>query len=66
MVLERTLASPLDCKEIQTVHSEGDQITLERKSEKLRESRYGEGETEFKELAYVIVGMCKSKICKEG
>ena len=24
-VLEKTLASPLDCKEIQTVHSEGDQ-----------------------------------------
>ena len=25
MVLEKTLESPLDCKEIQTVHSEGDQ-----------------------------------------
>ena len=25
MVLERTLESPLDCKEIQPVHSEGDQ-----------------------------------------
>ena len=25
MVLERTLESPLDCKEIQSVHSEGDQ-----------------------------------------
>ena len=25
MVLERTLESPLDCKEIQAVHSEGDQ-----------------------------------------
>ena len=25
MVLEKTLASPLDCKEIQPVHSEGDQ-----------------------------------------
>ena len=24
MVLEKTLESPLDCKEIQTVHSEGD------------------------------------------
>ena len=24
-MLEKTLASPLDCKEIQTVHSEGDQ-----------------------------------------
>ena len=25
MVLEKTLASPLDCKEIQPVHSKGDQ-----------------------------------------
>ena len=25
MVLEKTLSSPLDCKEIQPVHSEGDQ-----------------------------------------
>ena len=25
MVLEKTLASPLDCKEIQPVHPEGDQ-----------------------------------------
>ena len=25
MMLEKTLESPLDCKEIQTVHSEGDQ-----------------------------------------
>ena len=25
MVLEKTLESPLDCKEVQTVHSEGDQ-----------------------------------------
>ena len=31
MVLEKTLESPLDCKEIQPVHSKGDQpgITLE-------------------------------------
>ena len=26
MVLEKTLESPLDCKEIQSVHSEGDQL----------------------------------------
>ena len=26
MVLEKTLESPLDCKEIQTVHSKGDQF----------------------------------------
>ena len=25
MVLEKTLESPLDCKEIQPIHSEGDQ-----------------------------------------
>ena len=25
MVLEKTLESPLDCKEIQSVHSDGDQ-----------------------------------------
>ena len=25
MVLEKTLESPQDCKEIQTIHSEGDQ-----------------------------------------
>ena len=29
MVLEKTLESPLDCKAIQPVHSEGDQISLE-------------------------------------
>ena len=28
MVLEKTLESPLDCKEIQLVHSEGDQPWL--------------------------------------
>ena len=28
MVLEKTLQSPLDCKEIQLVHSEGDQSCL--------------------------------------
>ena len=26
MVLEKTLESPLDCKEIQPIHSEGDQL----------------------------------------
>ena len=26
MVLEKTLESPLDCKEIQPVHSEGDEL----------------------------------------
>ena len=26
MMLEKTLESPLDCKEIQTVHSKGDQF----------------------------------------
>ena len=27
MVLEKTLESPLDCKEIQPVHSKGDQLS---------------------------------------
>ena len=38
MVLEKTLESPLDCKEIQPVHSEGDQpwISLERMMLKLK------------------------------
>ena len=38
MVLERTLESPLDCKEIQPVHSEGDQqwISLEGMMLKLK------------------------------
>ena len=31
MVLEKTLESPLDCKEIQPVHSEGDQLMLKLK-----------------------------------
>ena len=32
MVLEKTLESPLDCKEVQPVHSEGDQswVFIER------------------------------------
>ena len=29
MVLEKTLESPLDCKEIQPVHSKGDQAWLQ-------------------------------------
>ena len=29
MVLEKTLESPLDCKEIQPVHPKGDQSSLE-------------------------------------
>ena len=29
MVLEKTVESPLDCKEIQPVHSEGDQLKLQ-------------------------------------
>ena len=38
MVLEKTLESPLDCKEIQLVHSEGDQpgISLEGMMLKLK------------------------------
>ena len=44
MVLEKTLASPLDCKEIQPVHSEGDQpwgISLEGMMLKLKLQYFG-------------------------
>ena len=43
MVLEKTLESPLDCKEIQTVHSEGDQpwISLEGMMLKLKLQYFG-------------------------
>ena len=43
MVLEKTLESPLDCKEIQPVHSEGDQpwITLEGMMLKLKLQYFG-------------------------
>ena len=43
MVLEKTLASPLDCREIQPVHSEGDDcgISLEGMMLKLKLQYYG-------------------------
>ena len=43
MVLEKTLASPLDCKEIQPVHSEGDQswVFLEGMMLKLKLQNFG-------------------------
>ena len=43
MVLEKTLENPLDCKEIQPVHSEGDQpwITLEGMMLKLKLQYFG-------------------------
>ena len=43
MVLEKTLESPLDCKEIQPVHSEGDQpwISLEGMMVKLKPQYFG-------------------------
>ena len=43
MVLERILESPLDCKEIQPVHSEGDQpgISLEGMMLKLKLQYFG-------------------------
>ena len=43
MVLEKTLESPLDCKEIQPVHSEGDQswVSLERLMMKLKLQYFG-------------------------
>ena len=43
MVLEKTLESPLDCKEIQPVHSEGDQpwVFFGRKMLKLKLQYFG-------------------------
>ena len=43
MVLEKTLESPLDCKDIQPVHSEGDQpwISLEGMMLKLKLQDFG-------------------------
>ena len=41
MVLEKTLESPLDCKKIQPVHSEGDQISLEGMMLKLKLQYFG-------------------------
>ena len=43
MVLEKTLESPLDCKEIQPVHSEGDNsgISLEGMMLKLKLQYFG-------------------------
>ena len=43
MVLEKTLESPLDCKEIQPVHSEGDQpwISWEGMMLKLKLQSFG-------------------------
>ena len=43
MLLEKTLESPLDCKEIQPVHSEGDQprISLEGMMLKLKLQYFG-------------------------
>ena len=43
MVLEKTLESPLDCKEIQPVHSKGDQswVSLEGMMPKLKLQYFG-------------------------
>ena len=43
MVLEKTLESPLDCKEIQPVHSKGDQpwVFLEELTLKLKLQYFG-------------------------
>ena len=43
MVLEKTLESPFDCKEIQPVHSEGDQpgVSLEGMMLKLKLQYFG-------------------------
>ena len=41
MVLEKTLESPLDCKEIQPVHPKGDQCSLEGLMLKLKLQYFG-------------------------
>ena len=41
MVLEKTLESPMDCKEIQPVHSKGDQCSLEGMILKLKLQYFG-------------------------
>ena len=41
MALEKTLESPLDCKEIQPVHPKGDQSSLERLMLKLKLQYFG-------------------------
>ena len=43
MVLEKTLESPLDCKEIQPVHPKGDQswVSLEGLMQKLKLQYFG-------------------------
>ena len=41
MVLEKTLESPLDCKEIQPVHSKGDQSWVEGMMLKLKLQYFG-------------------------
>ena len=41
VVLQKTLESPLDCKEIQPVHSEGDQCSLEGMMLKLKLQYFG-------------------------
>ena len=41
MVLEKTLESPLDCKEIQPVHPKGDQCSLEGLTLKLKLQYFG-------------------------
>ena len=40
-MLEKTPESPLECKEIQTVHSEGDQCSLEGMMLKLKLQYFG-------------------------
>ena len=41
MVLEKTLESPVDCKEVQPVHPKGDQCSLERLMIKLKLQYFG-------------------------
>ena len=58
MVLEKTLESPLDCKEIQPVHSKGDQpwISLEEMMLKLKLQYFGHLMRRFDSLEKTLIG----------
>ena len=61
MVLEKTLESPLDCKEIQPVHSEGDQPWdfFGRKDAKAETQHFGHlmGRVDSLEKTLMLVGI---------
>ena len=70
MVLEKTLESPLDCKEIQAVHSEGDKpwISLEGMMLKLKLQFFGHlmGRVDSLEKTLILggIGVRKRRGCQ--